>query len=104
ADDPGARQAHSCPVAVLRSGTGRRCSRTARRHERTGAMTAPVTTTTPTDAPVVAGFGEMLTRNMRQSGILIAFVVVFAAAAIASPNFLSPGNITNIVLQYSYIL
>ena len=67
-------------------------------------MTAPVTTPTPTDAPVVAGFGEMLTRNMRQSGILIAFVVVFAAAAIASPNFLSPGNITNIVLQYSYIL
>lgn len=52
----------------------------------------------------VAGLRELLTRNMRQSGILIAFVVVVAAAAIASPNFLSPGNITNLVLQYSYIL
>ena len=67
-------------------------------------MTAPVTTPTPTKPAVTAGIGEMLTRNMRQSGILIAFVVVFAAASIANPNFLSPGNITNIVLQYSYIL
>ncbi len=67
-------------------------------------MTAPVTTPTPTKPAVTAGIGQMLTSNMRQSGILIAFVVVFAAASIASPNFLSPGNITNIVLQYSYIL
>ncbi|MGC4152055.1 MAG: sugar ABC transporter permease [Propionicimonas sp.] len=52
----------------------------------------------------VAGLRELLTRNMRQSGILIAFVVVVVAASIASPNFLSPGNITNLVLQYSYIL
>ena len=67
-------------------------------------MTAPVTTPTPAKPAVTAGIGEMLTRNMRQSGILIAFVVVFAAASLANPNFLSPGNITNIVLQYSYIL
>lgn len=52
----------------------------------------------------VAGLRDLLTRNMRQSGILIAFVVVVLAASIASPNFLSPGNITNVVLQYSYIL
>ena len=52
----------------------------------------------------VAGLRDLLTRNMRQSGILIAFVVVVAAASLASPNFLSPGNITNLVLQYSYIL
>ncbi|MEN0071640.1 MAG: sugar ABC transporter permease, partial [Propionicimonas sp.] len=67
-------------------------------------MTAPVTTPTPAKAPVTAGIRDMLSRNMRQSGILIAFTVVFLAAAIANPNFLSPGNITNIVLQYSYIL
>lgn len=51
-----------------------------------------------------AGFVELLTRNLRQSGILIAFIVVFAVAAILNPSFLSGGNITNLVLQYSYIL
>jgi len=59
---------------------------------------------TATTAPETAGVGEMLTRNLRQNGILIAFVVVFGAAAILNPNFLSGGNITNLVLQYSYIL
>ena len=46
----------------------------------------------------------MLTTNMRQSGILIAFVVVVGLSALLNPNFLSPGNLTNLVLQYSYIL
>ncbi len=54
--------------------------------------------------PAVSGLRELLTRNLRQSGIAIAFAVVFVAASIASPNFLSPGNISNIVQQYSYIL
>jgi putative multiple sugar transport system permease protein len=45
-----------------------------------------------------------LTRNLRQSGIMIAFVAIVALFALLSENFLSPGNITNIVLQYSYIL
>lgn len=54
--------------------------------------------------PATVGIRELLTRNLRQSGILIAFVAVFLAASIASPNFLSPGNISNIVQQYSYIL
>ena len=45
-----------------------------------------------------------LTRNLRQSGIVIAFVLIVALFSLVSKNFLSPGNITNIVLQYSYIL
>jgi putative multiple sugar transport system permease protein len=47
---------------------------------------------------------DALTRNMRQSGIVIAFVVIVAIFAVLHPSFLSPGNLTNIVLQYSYIL
>jgi putative multiple sugar transport system permease protein len=50
------------------------------------------------------GVREMLTKNLRQSGILIAFIVVVGLAALLNPNFLSPGNLTNLVLQYSYIL
>ncbi|SDF70756.1 multiple monosaccharide ABC transporter permease [Klenkia brasiliensis] len=47
----------------------------------------------------------LLTRNLRTSGIYIAFVVVVALFAILTGGTsLSPGNITNIVLQYSYIL
>ncbi|GGK79885.1 ABC transporter permease [Ornithinimicrobium pekingense] len=47
---------------------------------------------------------ELLTHNLRQSGILVAFVAIVALFSLLHPNFLSPGNITNIVLQYSYIL
>ncbi|PZR54966.1 sugar ABC transporter permease [Xylanimonas oleitrophica] len=47
---------------------------------------------------------DMITRNMRQSGIMVAFVAIVAFFAILNPNFLSPTNLTNIVLQYSYIL
>src|SRR3954469_20003287 len=48
---------------------------------------------------------ELLTRNLRQSGIYIAFfVVVVLFAILTGGTSLSPGNITNIVLQYSYIL
>ena len=46
----------------------------------------------------------LATRNLRQSGILVAFVAIVAFFAILNPTFLSPGNLTNIVLQYSYIL
>lgn len=43
--------------------------------------------------------------NLRQSGIYVAFVVIVALFAILTEGVsLSPGNITNIVLQYSYIL
>jgi putative multiple sugar transport system permease protein len=47
----------------------------------------------------------LLTRNLRQSGIYIAFVAIVALFAILTDGTsLSPINITNIVLQYSYIL
>jgi len=47
----------------------------------------------------------LLTRNLRQSGIYIAFVAIVALFAILTEGTsLSPINITNIVLQYSYIL
>lgn len=48
---------------------------------------------------------DLLTRNLRQSGIYIAFVVIIGLFAILTDGVsLSPTNITNIVLQYSYIL
>ena len=48
---------------------------------------------------------DLLTRNLRQSGIYIAFVVIIALFAILTGGTsLNPINITNIVLQYSYIL
>lgn len=48
---------------------------------------------------------ELLTGNLRQSGIYVAFVVIIAFFAfLTSGLLLSPGNISNIVLQYSYIL
>lgn len=47
---------------------------------------------------------SLATRNLRQSGILVAFVAIVAFFAILNPAFLSPGNLSNIVLQYSYIL
>ncbi|GIF78379.1 multiple monosaccharide ABC transporter permease [Asanoa siamensis] len=47
----------------------------------------------------------LLMRNLRQSGIYVAFVVIVGLFAILTDGVsLSPGNITNIVLQYSYIL
>lgn len=47
---------------------------------------------------------DVMTRNLRQSGIFIAFIAIVALFSFLNENFLSPGNITNIVLQYSYIL
>ena len=47
----------------------------------------------------------LITRNLRQSGIYIAFVAIIALFAILTDGVsLSPINITNVVLQYSYIL
>jgi putative multiple sugar transport system permease protein len=50
------------------------------------------------------GIRDILTRNMRQSGIAIAFALVVIVFSLMNDNFLSPGNLTNIVLQFSYIL
>jgi putative multiple sugar transport system permease protein len=59
-------------------------------------------------AAVRAGISDpltLMTRNLRQSGIYVAFVVIVGLFAILTKGVsLSPGNITNIVLQYSYIL
>jgi putative multiple sugar transport system permease protein len=47
----------------------------------------------------------LLTRNLRTSGIYIAFVAIVALFAVLTHGVsLSPNNVTNIVLQYSYIL
>jgi putative multiple sugar transport system permease protein len=51
------------------------------------------------------GFKDLVTGNLRQSGIYVAFVVIIAFFAfLTSGVLLSPGNLSNIVLQYSYIL
>jgi putative multiple sugar transport system permease protein len=48
---------------------------------------------------------ELFSRNLRQSGIYIAFAaIVLLFAILTGGTSLSPGNITNIVLQYSYVL
>ncbi|GAA1714020.1 sugar ABC transporter permease [Isoptericola hypogeus] len=52
----------------------------------------------------IAGVRDLLTRNMRQSGIFIALVAIVALFAILDPMFLSSRNLTSIVLQYTYIL
>jgi putative multiple sugar transport system permease protein len=52
----------------------------------------------------LADIREMASRNLRQSGIVVAFVAIVALFAVLNKNFLSPGNLTNVVLQYSYIL
>jgi len=48
---------------------------------------------------------ELVTGNLRQSGIYVAFVAIVGFFAVLTGGMLlSPGNLTNIVLQYSYIL
>ncbi|HEY4568793.1 MAG TPA: sugar ABC transporter permease, partial [Kribbella sp.] len=48
---------------------------------------------------------ELFSRNLRQSGIYIAFVVIVALFAVLTDGLsLNPTNVTNIVLQYSYVL
>src|SRR4051794_11737999 len=48
---------------------------------------------------------SLVSRNLRQSGIYVAFVVIVALFAILTNGLsLNPTNVTNIVLQYSYIL
>ncbi|GAB3352053.1 multiple monosaccharide ABC transporter permease [Modestobacter lapidis] len=48
---------------------------------------------------------SLIIRNLRQSGIYVAFVAIVALFAVLTDGtLLSAGNITNLVLQYSYIL
>src|SRR5690606_30894206 len=74
--------------------------------------TAPPQETAPEGATTSAALHtgtsnvrELLTRNLRQSVIYVAFVAIIALFAILTGGVsLSPINITNIILQYSYIL
>jgi len=51
------------------------------------------------------GLVTLLTRNLRQSGIYIAFVAIIVLFAILTKGvLLQPNNLTNLILQYSYIL
>jgi putative multiple sugar transport system permease protein len=76
------------------------------------ATTAPPqseqTPSQPTPSATKTGTSDLralFTRNLRTSGIYIAFVAIVALfAVLTGGTSLSPGNITNIVLQYSYIL
>ena len=48
---------------------------------------------------------DMFSRNLRQGGILVAFVLIVAVFAVwTDGKLLHPGNISNLVLQFSYIL
>ncbi len=52
-----------------------------------------------------ANIKELLTRNLRQSGIYIAFIAIVLLFTILTDGvLLSPGNLSNVVLQFSYIL
>ncbi|WP_277208777.1 multiple monosaccharide ABC transporter permease [Isoptericola croceus] len=53
---------------------------------------------------VIAGARDLVTRHLRESGIFFAFALIVILFSVLNPNFLSPGNLTNIILQYSYIL
>jgi putative multiple sugar transport system permease protein len=54
---------------------------------------------------VASSIKELFTTNLRQSGIYIAFVAIVAFFAVITDGLsLGPGNLTNLVLQYSYIL
>jgi len=52
-----------------------------------------------------ANIRDLVARNIRTSGIYIAFVLIIALFAILTDGtLLSATNVTNIILQYSYIL
>ncbi|MDR2973611.1 MAG: sugar ABC transporter permease [Propionibacteriaceae bacterium] len=48
--------------------------------------------------------GRFLADSAQKNGILLAFVVVVIVFSILQPAFLSPSNLTNLVLQYAYVL
>ncbi|WP_433131530.1 multiple monosaccharide ABC transporter permease [Micromonospora sp. CA-240977] len=78
----------------------------------TSIKTPPTESPTPSDSTPAAALHSgtndlraLVLNNLRQSGIYVALVVIVAFFAILTDGvLLSPGNITNIVLQYSYIL
>lgn len=73
--------------------------------EQEAARNEPLTTPTAALHVGTSNLQELLTRNLRQSGIYIAFVVIIGLSALLTGGLsLNPTNVTNIVLQYSYIL
>ncbi len=53
----------------------------------------------------ISNLRELMVRNIRQSGIVMAFIAITVLFAfLTGGTLLHPGNLTNIVLQYSYIL
>ncbi|MET8231450.1 multiple monosaccharide ABC transporter permease [Micromonospora sp. NPDC005298] len=78
----------------------------------TSIKTPPAERPTPSDSTPAAALHTgtsdlraLVLNNLRQSGIYVALVVIVGLFAILTDGVsLSPGNITNIVLQYSYIL
>ncbi|MDR1448729.1 MAG: sugar ABC transporter permease [Propionibacteriaceae bacterium] len=59
---------------------------------------------TSPSASATAPFSSYFFDNLRTNGILMAFAAVVVALACIKPVFLSPSNLTNLVLQYSYVL
>jgi len=53
----------------------------------------------------IANVKELFTRNLRQSGIYIAFIAIVTLFTITTHGvLLKPENVSNLVLQYSYVL
>jgi putative multiple sugar transport system permease protein len=68
--------------------------------------TTPVPTETITPSPgAAAGLSAYLPRNLRQSGIYIAFALIVALFAILTDGqLLQPQNLSNVIVQNSYVL
>ena len=80
-------------------------SKIAESHEEPPGHQAQLPAEADTRAQSSGGFGQFIGRNLRSSGILIAFVAIVGLfAVLTGGTLLSPGNVTNIVLQYSYVL
>nr|NLD41460.1 sugar ABC transporter permease [Actinomycetales bacterium] len=66
----------------------------------------PVETEMPREAQArKRSLGQLLSNNLRSSGIALAFVAIVGLFTfLTNGMLLSPGNVTNIILQYSYVL
>jgi putative multiple sugar transport system permease protein len=70
-----------------------------------GNATTDVFASPPVDPNVGESLGSRFVGNLRQSGIVLAFVAIVGLFTILTHgDLLLPNNITNMVLQYSYIL
>jgi putative multiple sugar transport system permease protein len=68
-----------------------------------GPSPAPVETITP--SPGAGGLSSYLPGNLRESGIYIAFALIIALFAVLTDGqLLQPQNLSNIIVQNSYIL